>query len=177
MKPHLLLIGYGNPGRQDDGLGPAFAEAIERMGLDRVAVDADYQLTVEHAAAVAAHGLVVFADAAATGPAPFSLARIGPSDEGAGFSTHSVSPGAVLALARDLFHAEPPAFAVGLRGEAFDGFGEGFSDRAAAHLDAALRALTPAFRGENLAEVERLLDECVNRPGRTEERPCATTST
>ena len=28
-----LVIGYGNPGRLDDGLGPALAEAVEKLDL------------------------------------------------------------------------------------------------------------------------------------------------
>ena len=37
----MLLIGYGNAGRGDDGLGPAFAERIEAAGLPGVDVDID----------------------------------------------------------------------------------------------------------------------------------------
>ncbi len=177
MNPPLLLIGYGNPGRLDDGLGPAFAAAVEGMGLEGVTVDADYQLTVEHAAAVAGHGLVLFADAAVRGPAPFALYPVAPTDEGAGFSTHSVSSGAVMALARDLFGAAPPAWAIGLRGYDFDGFGERLGERASAHLKAALRALTPALRAATLSEAVRALEPWMNRTGPTEERPCATAST
>jgi hydrogenase maturation protease len=29
--PRVLVIGYGNPGRQDDGLGPAAAAEIEKL--------------------------------------------------------------------------------------------------------------------------------------------------
>ena len=67
----VLVIGYGNPGRLDDGLGPALAAAIESAAPAGVTVDADYQLTVEDAAAVAEHDVVVFADAAVDGPEPF----------------------------------------------------------------------------------------------------------
>ena len=36
----MLIIGYGNPGRRDDGLGPALAEIMEAKRLRGVAVDA-----------------------------------------------------------------------------------------------------------------------------------------
>ena len=42
----VLLLCYGNPGRLDDGLGPAFGEVLERESLPGVTVDLDYQLTV-----------------------------------------------------------------------------------------------------------------------------------
>ena len=59
----ILLIGYGNPGRSDDGLGPALAAQIAALGLAGVTVDIDYQLTVDHAALIATQDVVVFADA------------------------------------------------------------------------------------------------------------------
>ena len=44
--------GYGNPGRQDDGLGPALAECIQALQWTGVTGDADYQLNIENGAAV-----------------------------------------------------------------------------------------------------------------------------
>ena len=51
--PRILVIGYGNPGRLDDGLGPAVASAMEEFNLPGVSVDSNYQLTVEDAASAA----------------------------------------------------------------------------------------------------------------------------
>ncbi|EAV45491.1 Ni,Fe-hydrogenase maturation factor [Stappia aggregata IAM 12614] len=59
----MLLIGYGNPGRGDDGLGPALSEAIAARSLPGLEVDTDYQLVAEHALAVSSHDVVIFADA------------------------------------------------------------------------------------------------------------------
>lgn len=134
----LLVIGYGNPGRRDDGLGPAFAEAVAALGLPGVEVDTDYQLNVEDAAAAAACERVLFVDADSAGPAPFSLRRLAPASDGASFSTHSVRPEAVLALAKDLFGAEPDTWLLGIRGYQFNEFGEGLSAQAARNLAAAL---------------------------------------
>jgi len=132
----VLVIGFGNPGRLDDGLGPALAAHLETLGLPGVTVDADYQLTVEDAATVAAHDVVVLADAATTGAEPFYFERLAPTP-GLGFSSHSVSPGALLALAEDLFGARPEAWILGIRGYDFNEFGERLSERAQANLDAA----------------------------------------
>ena len=46
----ILLLGFGNPGRQDDGLGPALVQAIEEMEIPGVRAEADYQLNIEDAA-------------------------------------------------------------------------------------------------------------------------------
>jgi hydrogenase maturation protease len=139
----ILVLAYGNPGRRDDGLGPALAAALEDLHLPGVTIDSDYQLTVEHAADVAEHDVVVFADAACTGPEPFSFARIAPQ-AAVGFGTHSVSPAAVLALARDLFGRTPAAYVLGIRGYEFNAFGEGLSPRAQDNL-AAARDLLPSI--------------------------------
>lgn len=143
----LLVIGYGNPGRLDDGLGPALAEALELEGLDGVTVESDYQLTVEDAEAVARHDAVVFVDASVDGAVPFALHAVAPT---AGtplhFSSHHLEPPDVLALARDLFGAAVPGYTLGIRGYAFDEFGEGLSPDAEANLAAALEYMLPLLR-------------------------------
>ncbi len=133
----VLLIGYGNPGRLDDGLGPALAEAIEKKRLDGVTVDSDYQLVVEDAAQAAGYDVVVFADAAVKGREPFSFARIEPQGTELSFSSHSCEPGAVLAMARDMFNGDPRGYALGIRGYEFNEFGERLSPRARENLEAA----------------------------------------
>lgn len=138
MPSNLLFIGYGNPGRLDDGLGPACAEAMEKKNLPGVTVDADYQLTVEDAEAVARHDVVIFADASVTGGEPFEFKRVSPSHE-MSFTTHSVEPEAVIGMAQRLFHADTRAYVLGIRGYAFNEFGERLSEQAANNLDAAIQ--------------------------------------
>ncbi len=150
---NVLLIGYGNPGRLDDGLGPAMAREIERRNLPGLHVEADYQLTVEDAAEVARYKVVIFADADTTGPEPFSMKRIGPGEAHLSFSTHSVQPDAVLALAKELFNAEPEGYLLGIRGYEFNEFGERLSDKARANLAAATTFLESAIRERTFPEV------------------------
>jgi hydrogenase maturation protease len=148
----LLVIGFGNPGRGDDGLGPAFAQEAARWGLPGVRVDAGYQLTVEDAAAAAEHDLLLLADAARTGPAPFALRPVAP-DGPLSFSSHSVSPGALLALARSTFGAAPDALLLGIRGYEFGPFVERLSARAAGNLDGALAFIRPVLERRSFAGV------------------------
>jgi hydrogenase maturation protease len=148
---NVLVIGYGNPGRRDDGLGPALAAAVERLGIAGVKVDSDYQLTVEDAAAVAEHDLVLFADAACSGAGPFALRRVEPGSA-VTFSSHSVQPDGVLALARDLFGATPSAYLLTIRGYAFNEFGEGLSEEAQANLAAAIGFIEPVLRQRTFSE-------------------------
>lgn len=153
----ILVFGFGNPGRRDDGLGPAFAAALERGAPSHVEIDSDYQLTVEDAATIRDYEVVIFVDAAVAGPEPFSFERLlqnapavvvsdGPRHPDAppiSFSSHSASPGGVLALAAELFDARPEAYLLGIRGYAFNEFGEQLSPLATANLAATLEFLKP----------------------------------
>jgi hydrogenase maturation protease len=145
MANSTLLIGYGNPGRLDDGLGPALAEAVEQLDIPGVTVESNYHLTVEDAAAAAAHRYVVFADASVTGREPFSFTVVQPVAH-TSFSSHSVEPEAVIAMAHDLFRAETKGYALGIRGYRFNEFGELLSAKATENLAAALRFLAPLLR-------------------------------
>jgi len=134
---NVLVIGYGNPGRLDDGLGPAFASAVEALNLPGVTVDANYQLMVEDAAEIAQHDVVVFVDADVAGPEPFKFTRI-KAKPALSFSSHRVEPEPLLALAQDLFGAKARAYVLAIRGYDFNGFGEYLSESARANLDAAV---------------------------------------
>jgi hydrogenase maturation protease len=137
-EPKVLLIGFGNPGRCDDALGPALAEAVEAMDFEHVTVDSDYQLTVEDGAEAARYDVVIFADADTAGPEPFSFRPIRIVPQKVSFSSHSCSPEGVMALTRELFGATPEGWILGIRGYAFNEFGERMSDRAGQNLQQAV---------------------------------------
>ena len=151
----VLLIGYGNPGRLDDGLGPALAAEIEKLSLDGVTVDSDYQLTVEDAAAVAEHDAVVFVDAAVSGPEPFAFTVIEPK-AAMSFSSHSVEPAAILALARDLLGKPTPGYCLAIRGYDYNEYCERLSEAARRNLQDALEFIVPVLRKGNFKEVAAL---------------------
>ena len=133
----VLLLCYGNPGRLDDGLGAAFAARMRDSVPNHTTVEEDYLLTVEHAASIAEHRVVIFVDAAINGPGPFSFKRVDPRPIQA-FSTHIVEPGNLLQLAEELFSARTEGYCLGIRGYAFDDFGEDLSPGAEKNLTAAL---------------------------------------
>ena len=133
----VLVIGFGNPGRGDDGLGPAFAGRLEELQIEDLTVETDYQLTVEHAAMAAEHEVVVFADAAVDSESAFyfrpCVAAL--SDR---FSSHSVKPGEVLLLAQSCFQKSPEAYVLGIRAGKMEEFQEGLSEEARQDLESAL---------------------------------------
>ena len=149
----ILLIGYGNLGRLDDALGPMLAERIDKLALPGVTVDADYQLTVEHGEQASRFDTVLFVDACTIGPEPFWVAKIAGNDGRASFSSHSCSPEGVLAIARDLFGHEPEAYVMGIRGYAFNEFGQRLSDEAAGNLEAAIAYVETSLRKHTIDEI------------------------
>ena len=159
--PRILLIGYGNPGRGDDGLGPALAHAVEALGLIGVTVECDYQLMVDHAALIATHDLVVFADAMIGLETPYRFTEIGTAQPET-LGSHQVSPEAAVALAKLLFGHAPPGWLLGIAGDEFGEVKEGLGPRARRNLDLAVaflhdwiasqRAASQAGNGELLPD-------------------------
>ncbi len=137
--PRILVLGIGNPGRQDDGLGAACAERLSARGLRGVECDANYQLNLEDAQTCSVHDVVVFADAAETLEGPFRLSPIEPSPLFP-MSTHSLPPEAVLAVCETLYGKRPQAHLLAIRGHRWD-IGEGLSSEASQDLEAAVEAL------------------------------------
>ena len=146
IRADTLVLGWGNPGRGDDGLGPELVRRIQAEGLPGVEAETAYQLQVEDAAEVARFRRVVFVDADRRQADPFLFEPLHPEGGRLRFSTHSVSPATILALARELFGAEPEAWILGIRGHEFDEFREQLSARAAANLDQALEFLQSTLR-------------------------------
>jgi len=139
-EPRVLVLGYGNPGRQDDGLGPAAVAEIERFGWPNLTAFDNYQLNIEDAMDVAAHDVVWFVDAAKTGPSPYAVHDVSPAST-IEFTSHIVRPEAILAIARQCYGGSPPAFLLAIRGYEFE-FIEALTPAATDNLRAALAMLT-----------------------------------
>jgi hydrogenase maturation protease len=132
----MHLIGYGNPGRGDDGLGPVFAANMAARSLPGLIVSTDYQLTVDHALEIAGAGRVVFVDALMRSDAPFHFSAVEASPPH-DMTSHSLSPAAVLALAATLYNAHPEAYVLGISGWQFGEVKEGLSPEAKRNLSLA----------------------------------------
>ncbi|TWU44881.1 hypothetical protein Q31b_00510 [Novipirellula aureliae] len=130
-----LIIACGNPLRGDDGLGPALVDRLSSLQRSDIETDVDYQLNIEDAVTIAAYKRVLFVDASVTAPSPFLLQPLAPSSE-ITFTSHSVTPGAILAICQDHFHHRPEAWVMGIRGFRFE-LGEGLSIDARTNLDDA----------------------------------------
>ena len=132
----LLVIGFGNTLRRDDGVGVKVAEAVAELGLAGVTVITRHQLVPELAEPISQAGTVIFVDAVANTFAPVELRQVEPA-AAAQILAHAADPGTLLALAREIFNRHPAAWTVAIPGEDFN-FGEGLSPLAEAGLHAAL---------------------------------------
>lgn len=143
-EPRILVLGYGNPGRQDDGLGPAVAAGIDGLGWPNITAYDNYQLNIEDALEVAEHDVVWFVDAAKAGPSPYDVRDLSAASS-IEFTSHVVRPEAILAIARQYYGKSPQAFLLAIRGYQFE-FVEELTAGAADNLRIALTMLTDKIR-------------------------------
>ena len=119
----LLIIGYGNPLRGDDGFGYHAGEELQKRLIDDrgVTVLPLHQLTPELAADISRAERVVFIDAAAEGePGKLICRDVVKASVDAGAFTHHATPAGLLAAAEALFASAPPAVLFSVAAESFD---------------------------------------------------------
>ncbi len=134
----ILLFGYGNPGRGDDGLGPELVSRIAQTDLAGVECQNDMQLQVEHVTDLQGCDRVMFIDADMSCAKPFEFSEIGAAKD-CSYTSHAMSPSALLHAYRQVYRKDaPPAFLLRIRGYDF-GLGDPLSDKAAHNLEAAMR--------------------------------------
>ncbi len=146
LEPETLLIGIGNSGRSDDGLGWAFLDRIQQQASFDGRVEYRYQLQVEDAALISDVEHVIFIDSyqgeLTNG---FQLTRCEPLSEFA-FTTHVLPPGAVLSLCRELYGRAPRADALMIQGTCWD-LRIGMSPEAERRLENALQFIVSMYQG------------------------------
>ena len=123
----LLIIGYGNPLRGDDGFGYRAAERIPGA----IAV---HQLAPELMDPISRADRVIFLDASAEGvPGEIRRRAIVPATGGQAF-THHATPQGLLAGALELYGRAPEATLITVSGFHF-GLSESLSPEVAAAVD------------------------------------------
>jgi hydrogenase maturation protease len=140
MNIRILVYGYGNPGRQDDGLGIELVNRLEEWAaaneLADITFDNNYQLNIEDADLISRMDLVVFADASEEDIEDFALTKVDGNGK-LSFTTHAASPGYIVKLCRDLFKKEPQVYLLHIKGYEW-AFQEGLSNKAEENLEKAL---------------------------------------
>ena len=137
----ILIYAFGNPGRQDDGLGNRLVEELETWLGDRdlgnVELESNYQLNIEDADYIRDRDIVVFVDASIEDIEDFHLGRVEPSEGRSEFTMHAASPAYILALCIKLYQKHPETYLLQIRGYEWE-FLEKLSSRAEKNLSLAL---------------------------------------
>lgn len=116
----ILVYGYGNPSRGDDGLGIFFAEEIEKKQLPRITVETNYQLNAEDALLISEKDIVIFADATQKSIDDDYLFHVVKPAPKVSFTTHAMAPQSVVALCHELYTKQPDTYIMVLQGYAWE---------------------------------------------------------
>lgn len=139
MGQGLLVFAVGNESRGDDALGPFLLRRLQAEAECQAEFLEDFQWQVEHVTDLHGRKAILFVDADVSCADPFELSEIGASQDNS-FSTHAMSPAALLHAYRQFYAVEPPpAFVLRIRGHGFE-LGSSLSDEAENNLAGALQA-------------------------------------
>ncbi len=153
---HVLIAGFGNAFRRDDGVARVVVNALRARldrppmgplddGFDDLGHPVDtvllHQLVPELAETLAEYNRVIFVDAhvGSAIPEPIHEEEI-PSTFKTPFVSHQMHPSTVLSLTQQIYDRAPNARLLSLLGHDFD-FGEGLSEETAALVPQAVARL------------------------------------
>ena len=148
----ILIYAYGNPGRQDDGLGNCLADELQAWiideGLLHVELESNYQLNIEDAYTISEKDVVIFVDASIEDIEDIHYEVVEPSGGRSEFTMHAASPAYVLALCHKIYNQHPETYLLQIRGYEWE-FKEGLSERAEKNLALALDFIKTRLRQAN----------------------------
>ena len=135
----VLVYGYGNPGRQDDGLGVKLASLLEAWrdtkAISWLDVEVNYQLNIEDALTISDYDVVFFADASIEDIKNMELTKVMPSSK-TEFTMHATTPAFILHLCHSLYDKYPETYLLHIKGYEFE-FMEPLTTKAKSNLATA----------------------------------------
>jgi hydrogenase maturation protease len=112
----LLVIGVGNYGRQDDGLGWLLLDQLKVEEISNIDLQYRYQLQIEDVDLITQYENVIIVDATKeTIEEGYNFKKCLPDDKYS-FTTHELLPETILYLAKKLFDKEPNVLILGISG-------------------------------------------------------------
>ena len=128
--PKPLVIGYGNPQRSDDALGPIAAYQVgKRLPKGSIRILTIQQLTPDLATEISTASRVVFIDATTEGqPGRIYHRRAQPNAAANTPLGHHLTPEALLAITQALHGKTPPAHVFSICAANLE-FGDSLSDQ------------------------------------------------
>jgi len=150
MTKPILIFGYGNLSRGDDALGPLLLEALEqKIDLSDIEILNDFQLQIEHALDLENRELVLFIDASVSCNTAFNFSKLEALRDKS-YSTHAMSPSAVLQVYQSIKKQAPPAsYLLSIQGLSFE-LGEKPTEQANNNLQLATQFAEDLLNNKNI---------------------------
>lgn len=148
MEKKILVIGIGNPSREDDRLGVVFAEKMQNWvdteGFSNITIKKDTQINLEDASDMAEHDIVLYVDATEKPLQDFVLTSVSAEAGTADYTSHENSPGIILHLCRTLYNKCPEVYVLHIKGYEWN-FCEEVTPKAGENLRKALDFIKKNF--------------------------------
>lgn len=124
MKPKILVIGLGNPLREDDGIGAEVVEILEEKmppaTREKVTLLAGHQVDLIQAAIIKDYDKVIFVDVQADMDGqPVQIKKIKPANDAPTFTSHIGSIPVLLSITERVFGQVPDCYLVAVQGSNF----------------------------------------------------------
>ncbi len=142
----ILVIGYGNPTRCDDGVGPYVAGLLAGLNIPHVRVLIVQQLQPE-LVEEAIHCRKIFLIDAAQEGIEVSVKKVSSLARSVSASSHYLSPETFAGLARTLYHKDLELYVCSILGENFD-IGDTMSPIAYERAEEAFLLVKAMIEGE-----------------------------
>ncbi|MDP2089775.1 MAG: hydrogenase maturation protease [Flavobacteriaceae bacterium] len=137
-KYNCLVFGIGNSGRQDDGLGWAFLEALDPNQFENIKFEYRFQLQIEDAELISKYEKVIFVDAFKNELSNGFKWENCQSSNQYSFSTHALVPETILYLSENLYNHSPKARILAIQGYGWE-LRNGLTIQAEGNLKNALK--------------------------------------
>jgi hydrogenase maturation protease len=148
----FLVLGIGNIGREDDGMGWLFLDYLQEAKYANMDIEYRYQLQIEDAELLCNYKTVIFVDATKENTKSGFYYRTCKASDNHSFSTHELYPETVLFLANNLYQHRPKAFILGIQGYEWN-LKIGLSEKAKLNFEKAKKYLSKKLQ---------LADVCLN---------------
>lgn len=137
---NTMIFGIGNSARQDDGLGWAFLDEIEKYEKFKGEIHYRYQLNIEDAETVSEAEQVLFVDANSESLKENCVLEECELNGEISYTTHALNPGAIMALCKDVYDKLPKAYVLRIKGYGWE-LEEGLSSKGKQNLQEALELM------------------------------------
>ena len=114
--PKTLVLGIGNSGRQDDGLGWSFLDFLKNEGLPDFDLEYRYQLQIEDAELISNYDRIIFVDATKEPTTDGFYLRACSKIALSEMNSHSLQPETVVMLCSAIYEKEPECLILGIEG-------------------------------------------------------------